>query len=276
MRHVNSRFSHALGKHALVSTAPAKRLIVFVHGWRGDAITTWGEFAKPPADEWWDVSDLLFVDYDSTKESVVATADRIRARLKDFYPIPHERMLMHDGIAVRAAWDEPYEELVVVGHSLGGLVARRALVDALDEWKAKAFDTALRPAILDAALRLFSPASAGFLPRGVLGALHAAPLWWVADMFLRKGGAYLDLQPGSATITSTKEWTEAYGVGDKRAGALAASLLWANPEKVVATERYATDAQTRTADGTHHASVCKPTAEYSLPYHFVKTGDIEW
>lgn len=276
MRHVNSRFSHTLGSHALVSTATATRLIVFVHGWRGDATATWGEFAKPPTDEWWGSSDLLFVDYDSTKESVVATADRIRARLKDFYPTPHEHMLVRDGVAVRAGWNAPYEELIIVGHSLGGLVARRALVDALDEWRGKSFTPASRPDILDAALRLFSPASAGFLPRGALGALYAAPLWWVADMFLRRGGAYLDLQPGSATITSTKEWTEAYGVGHEHAGALAASLLWANPEKVVATERYATDAQTRTADGTHHASVCKPTAEYSLPYHFVKTGDTEW
>lgn len=275
MRHIHSRFSHAFAGYAVVSTKPAERLIVFIHGWRGDAAGTWGEFAKPPADEWWAVSDLLFVDYDSTSESVVATADRIRARIKDFYPVPNGEMLVRRGVAVRENWEQPYRELIIVGHSLGGLVARRAVVDAIDEWKGKGFDAVLRPPILDAHLRLFSPASAGFLPRGFVGACQAAPLWWVVEMFLRRGGAYLDLQPGSATITSTKEWTEAYEVGHEHASALAASLLWANPEKVVATERYATDAQTRTADGTDHGSVCKPNAGYSLPYHFVKTGDTE-
>ena len=275
MPHIDSLFPHDLAQHALVSLQPARRLIVFIHGWRGDATETWGEFVDPPAEDWWDEADLLFVQYDSTAETVLATADRVRERFRDFYPTPSELMVVCEGYAVREDWQRPYDELVLVGHSLGGLVARRVVVDALDEWKSEGYAPDKRAGILDARLRLFSPASGGFLPRGILGALNAAPLWWVVEMFLRRGGAYLDMQPGSETLRTTQAYTEAYGVGDPNASALAASLLWANPEKVVATVRYATDARTRTADGTDHRSVCKPTDEYDLPYRFVRTGQLE-
>lgn len=275
MAHLDSVFEHKIAQHAVVATATPRRLIVFIHGWRGDAWSTWGEFGRPPAEDWWAESDLLFVNYDSTSESVVATADRIRARIGDFYPLPNRSMLERDGYLARADITSPYHELILVGHSLGGLVARRALVDALEEWRTDHFSDDLRPAILDAKLRLFSPASAGFQPRGALGALKAAPLWWVAEIFLSRGGAYLDLLPGSDTLISTRLRTERWGVNDARAASLAAEILWANPEKVVATEKYDTDARTRTIDRTDHGSVCKPSMTYDHPYRFVRTGRID-
>lgn len=269
--HVESFFLHPLAKYAVVSRARPRRLIVFVHGWRGSAYDTWGAFDEPPTDEWWAESDLLFVDYDSTGESVDATATRLRTRLEEFYPVPSRLLVCLGDVAVREDSETPYEELVLVGHSLGGLVARRAVVDAIDEWRMDGYPSAMRPGILDARLRLFSPASAGFLPRGFLGALQVTPVWWAVEMFLNRG-AYPELKQGSITIIKTQQRTEAYGSKNGNARSLSASILWANPEKVVATERYDTDTRTRTADGKNHATVCKPSPDYGVPYEFVKTG----
>lgn len=268
--HVDSIFEHDLVRHALVSRRPATRLVIFVHGWRGDATSSWGGFYTPPNDDWWQDADLVFVQYDSTAETVTATSDRIRRQIGDFFPVPYKRMLVDEEGPVRADFDSPYDELVLVGHSLGGLVLRRALVDSMHEWRASGYRAGQRPVILEAALRLFSPASAGFQPRGLLGAFKSAPLWWIAEMFLTSG-AYPDLQRGSVLIKQTQDWTEAYG-GDGRASALAASILWANPERVVITDRYETDARTQTADKTTHSSVCKPSDKYTLPYRFVQKG----
>jgi len=271
--HIPSVFDHSLGGYAMVARKPARRLVVFVHGWRGNAYNSWGDFDTPPNDDWWGAADLLFVEYPSTSESVTASADRMRKYLRDFYPLPNKLMLVSGDFAAREDRDTPYEELVLVGHSLGGLVVRRALVDSIDEWKFDGFPDNKRPMILDASVRLFSPASAGFLPRGLLGAFKEAPIWWLVEMFL-SSGAYPDLKQDSVIIRETRARTEIYK-GDSRAHALSTSILWANPERVVITERYSTDARTRTADGTTHATVCKPTDEYNLPYQFVESGLIE-
>jgi len=274
MGHFLSCFEHDLAESAAVTDRTARRLVVFVHGWRGHPLDTWGGFPEPPDDVWWREADLLFVAYDSTKESMTASADRLRSRIGDFYPRPYEAMLTNEVASVRDDRDRDYEELIIVGHSLGAVVARRAVVDALDEWASTDYEGGTRPSILDARLRLFSPASAGFAPRGLLGAFRATPTWWVAEMFLRRGGAYPDLQPGSPVLVSTRKRTERYGSEDVRAGALAAHLLWANPERVVTTERYDTDPVSRTMDGTDHRSVCKPDIGYTAPFHFVQAGTL--
>lgn len=274
MGHFLSCFEHDLAESAAVTDRTARRLVVFVHGWRGHPMDTWGGFPEPPDDVWWREADLLFVAYDSTKESMTASADRLRSRIGDFYPKPYEAVLTNEVASVRDDRDRDYEELIIVGHSLGAVVARRAVVDALDEWASTDYEGRTRPSILDARLRLFSPASAGFAPRGLLGAFRATPTWWVAEMFLRRGGAYPDLQPGSPVLVSTRQRTERYGSEDARAGALAAHLLWANPERVVTTERYDTDPVSRTMDGTDHRSVCKPDIGYPAPFDFVQAGTL--
>lgn len=258
--------------HALVATRAARRLIVFIHGWNGRAAKTWGGFQQPPSDPWWEAADLLFVNYRSTKESATATADRLRSRINDFYPKPNLGMLIREGVSAREDTSTNYEELILVGHSLGGVVIRRALVDAMDEWRVQGLIPERRPQILDAQQRLFSPASAGFLPRGALAALHVAPIWWVCEMFLVQGGAYLDLKAGSQILESTRRRTESYSPDAPDASALAAYILWANPEKVVVPERYDNDARSQTADGRTHRTVCKPEKTYEMPFSFVQSG----
>lgn len=255
--------------------APA-RLVVFVHGFNGRAVSTWQRFPEGgPRNDWWQTSDLLFVGYDSVRDTIVGTAARIRKALPTFYPRLPADLTVVDDVTVRPPSTQDYRELFLVGHSLGGLVLRRMLCDLAQGWiEEKSMDpVATRPPLLDAKVRLFSPASAGFRSAGWLGLCQASPLWLAFNMYLRRSSAYTDLQPDSQLITSTRRRTEQLVVQHSAdLAALRASILWANPDNVVLAERYDSDYVDDSVDNTSHISVCKPTDEYEEPWTFVEKG----
>ncbi|WP_024477443.1 alpha/beta hydrolase [Arthrobacter sp. CAL618] len=255
-----------------VSHIRAERLVVFIHGFNGKAISTWNEFpGSGRTSDWWKESDMLFVGYDSKRDNITAVASRIRDRLPDFYPTPHQGAMTVGGIPARADTTSSYKELIVVGHSLGGLIARRAMADAAQE-HLDSSDASTAPdntEILDAQLRLFSPASAGFRAAGLLGAVRASGLWPALFLYLSRSSAFTDLQPGSTTLLDTRRRTEALA---STYGSLRARILWASPDDVVIPERYDTDYVEYLADGRDHGSVCKPNASYPLPLRFASTG----
>ena len=252
-----------------------RRLVVFVHGFRG-GVSSWQRF--PDASEagsWWAESDLLFIAYQSERENITGVSHRLRRLLPEFYPRLDPGFLTLDGAAVREPATDPYEELFLVGHSLGGVIVRRLLCDVAEGWlDALSVEPATpRPSLLDAEVRLFSPASAGFRPGGTLGLLSAGPLWYVLNMHLRRSSAFSDLQPSSMILAETRLRTEAILSSEhgSELSALRARILWANPDDVVLTERYRTDLVDDSADGTTHSTVCKPRhPAYTRPWRFVE------
>ncbi|MDE1672663.1 esterase/lipase family protein [Nocardia gipuzkoensis] len=249
-----------------------RRLVVFVHGFNGKAVTTWNSFPESGVyRRWWMESDMLFIGYPSTKDTVTGVSHRLRNTLARFFPIPYPDAMVVDGISVRSDTESPYEELVLVGHSLGGLIIRRALCDAAIAWDMEG-RSGPRPALLDAQIRLFSPASAGFQAAGVLGALRAMTIWQVVEVFLRRSPAYSELQPGSTSLLETRARTERLA-GQSGFDALRAHIVWASPDEVVVSERYSTDHVDDAWDGTTHSSVCKPRfGKFENPWLFAETG----
>jgi hypothetical protein len=260
---------------AYVSRKPARRLIVFVHGFGGKGVKTWRRFSESGAEgDWWRESDLLFVRYDSMHRNIVGTADHLRAVLPHYLDRLPDDLRELSGESVREG-SSTYEDIYLVGHSLGGVVIRRALVDAAQAWIDERLTTpgTPRPRLLDARVRLFSPASAGFQPSGCFWLLRALGLWSAVDLRLSSSSAYLDLQPDSILLRETRRRTETLVATDHTAfGALRAQIVWANPENVVATERYDSDPVQFSAQDTTHLTVCKPNADYRLPWVFVETG----
>jgi pimeloyl-ACP methyl ester carboxylesterase len=261
-----------------LSQSDAVRLVVFVHGFRGSALETWQRFPESGrSSAWWRASDMLFVGYDSVRDNITGAAARLRRELPRFYPrVPSDLVQIGDA-AVRETIDQDYEELLVVGHSLGGVVVRRALCDVAQGWLDRLEDDPgePRPALLDARLRLFSPASAGFRPGGWLALVRGTKVWGPLEMFLRRSSAYSDLQPESPLLADTRRRTEAL-VAARRAEleALRASIVWANPDDVVLAERYDSDRVDDTIDGTSHGAVCKPRAEFTAPRTFVESAQL--
>lgn len=271
--HTAVRIKGSLVHTGLVSHEPAKRLVVFVHGFLGRASATWGRFARvPPHSSWWAESDLLFVGYRSFFDSIAGTADRLRGELGDFYPIPHPQLVFVGGVPARSDLDRPYEDLVLVGHSLGGVVIRVAVADSATAVANPTPGSTLTSelALLESAVRLFSPATGGYLGAGAVGAAQGL-LGQVLDIPLGWSASYRQLQSGSRLLTDTQQRTERHARRLNYAG-LKASHLWANPENIVDRVQYRHDHVGDSALGRNHLTVCKPNSDYILPWQFVETG----
>ena len=92
------------------------RIVIFVHGFTGDYKKTWGKFPDLIAnDEQLDHFDILLWGYPSQKFGRNPKIERIGAALKT--EIDH--------------LPSRYREVVLVGHSMGGLVVRAYVVNAL-------------------------------------------------------------------------------------------------------------------------------------------------
>lgn len=151
------------------------RLIVFVHGFGGKSTKTWEDFASSgKTDSWWRKSDMLFVSYRSTRENINGVANRLRENLPKFYPLPRESAIRKKDAHIRDGGTIPYSELLLVGHSLGGLIIRRAIADAVRDWVLRG-STMDHPIIFDSKVRLFSPAISGVRFAGLLGIISAMP-----------------------------------------------------------------------------------------------------
>ncbi len=246
---------------------------MFVHGFNGRSVKTWLDFPVAGGSrDWWRQADLLFVGYQSLRDNISGVAGRLRRELPRFYPNPLPEAMTVGGVTARDSVTA-YQELVLVGHSLGGVVLRRAMVDTAMRWR-EAGQPDPAPSLLTGQLRLFSPASAGFQAAGLMGAVRATGIWAAIEFVLSSSSAYTDLQPNSTILTETRVRTEHLATEEGLA-ALRAKIVWANPDEVVITERYSTDYVDDPWDGKSHSSVCKPKVKnFEMPWNFVETGDV--
>ncbi len=198
----------------LVARRPATRLVVFVHGFNGHPLDAWADFDDTDDSPSWARTDLLFVGYAASTHGVLSVVHRIRNFLPTVYPLLSDAYRMSPRIPIREP-SGPYRELVITGHSLGGLIVRRLVADVANTWlktigrvsEEEWRSAEVRPSILDAKTVLFSPASEGFQPTGWLGVLDAAGVVRLTEVRLKKAQAYSDLQPSSQVIKNTRELT---------------------------------------------------------------------
>ena len=251
------------------------RLAVFVHGFKGKNLATWGDFPySGSSSAWVRETDMLFVGYPSTKEAVSASEYRIRKWLPKFFPAPPPTALSINGIDCRPILDNPYRELVLIGHSLGGLVLRRALTEIATICLQG--QGATEEPLLSGRLRLFSPATAGFRPSGHLGRLLSIPpAELTLYIALRGSPAFRDLEQGSPLIVNTQRRTEKLASEHPGFSALRAEIVWANPENIICSEHYDTDPAPYAVDGKNHVNVCKPQRGYTAPLEFVELGRLQ-
>lgn len=235
---------------------PAGRLVVFVHGFGGSAVKTWRAFYEGQAAyQWWRGSDLVFVGYSSLHDEVGYSASALRNWLARAYPSPELGLLPTRQV------DAPYDQLVLVGHSLGGVVLRMLL---LEELRAQP-----NSPLLQATLLLFSPAIGGFVPSGLLGAFRELGLWAVVEAILSGSPAYNVLRKKTDDLAHLRADTEQAAKTNQALRSLSAWTLWASPDGVVATGGYATDRPPEW-EQLPHMRVCKPHVGYTRPWEFIE------
>ena len=137
---------------AKMSRHPEGRLVVFIHGFRGKALNTWNRFPTlVEAGPGFQGRDFVFYGYSSRRRRTQVLAIDFREALESLILRPTELLGSTGMLPIRTP-DFRFDEVLVVAHSMGALVARQALLDAFqrgDSWP------------LQVKLALFAPAHMG-------------------------------------------------------------------------------------------------------------------
>ena len=272
---------------------PVETAILFVHGFLGHAFDTWVDFQSSiDREAGWESADLYFLQYKSFADSVDASVYRFHRFLKrveqapedwfelkaeDLPPVIRETLR---GYRLRSG-PTSYRRLLLVGHSLGGVVMRRAIVDEASEYckrlekEAGTEQNVSAPALLQAPVRLFAPAISGARISGAPGvALRLGGLGRLARLVLGFSPSYQDLLPGSTIVPNLQKDTTELAQRFPQLPAFRADILWADRDDIVTDQKYFWDKNCGRAAGTNHVSVCKPRRSYRQPLDLVTSGEV--
>lgn len=259
------------GSRALLSTATlADTALVFLHGWGGSASDTWEAFPEalrlsPRTAQ----VDAFFLQYPSREHRVAFCAAPVAMMVRDLLRHPLARVV---AAALPPGATRPpfiYSRVVLIGHSMGAVVARRAMLDVLDELTE---DDRARLRML-----FFAPAHSGSSLPGLLtsglgldwlpgGSLVGAALtsYYVSLQDLASGSRCLEALAEDARMARMSAVPGALSPADAP-GYLRARVWHARDDKVVNQERFDADWPLQPVMGRNHRSICKPVVGYSRP-----------
>lgn len=279
------------GSYGLLTLdAAVKTAIVFVHGFWGNADTTWQAFQtlvdSPEAvTAPFENCDLYFLDYPCAKQTIDASASQILEVLTTIYPTVAATSFkqpsstlgsileLHSNYVTPDCTERSYDNLILIGHSAGAVVLRRVILQiAKAQIGSTEADHIARAQILKARLLLFSPAHLGFRLSKVMDSVSAS--FWPISIFtagwqMTRGKCYIDLLPDSPVLTSIRDQTERAAESRKEVSALRADVLFGNDEDVVFRGEYSCDHSCAPIKGKGHTDVCKPTEDYLEPLEFL-------
>lgn len=256
---------------AWYARTPATRAVVFVHGFGGDPLDTWMRFPHIlPGDPKCAGHDLYFFGYDSLRRQAAFSAAEFGKFLRDLFVAPAGVVRSSSPrIADQRPASFQYERVIIICHSLGAVVVRRALLDL-------AADAAMRPYLANVRVVLFAPAHLGArdvadLASEALGALKLK----VVGLFIKFDWTVLDdLKEGSPTLEQLLEDTKAEYAESVKLGVpvhhvVAEAVVHAEFDKIIIQNRFFKDPQMIPAKGQSHTSVCKPQDGYLDPVRYV-------
>lgn len=270
------RISLGTDTAAFWSVNPTRRtLIVFVHGFGSNAVSSWSEFDSSfLSNKKVRGCDLLFYGYNSLNTPTQQLADSLLQDLNALNAKPHfYANAAAPGIGRSNRFK--YDRIVVVAHSLGAVVARAAVLRATVHHKKWA---------RNCSLVFFAPAYNGakalvigqLLFGGIQSGLQmAVPAWGNAAKILvavAKGllpPALKDLLPQSIFLTDLKADTK-QAVNQGAPHLAAKGIVICDPDLVVNNGGYLIqDAPEKPVTGSSHSLVCKPGGAYRLPFQIV-------
>lgn len=230
------------GCPALLSKDP-ETLLIFVHGFGGSPEKTWRDVVPSIAcDARFAQCDVVLYRYDSIGASISKSAEGLIDFISEIYPSAE----FEDPVSPRT-----YEKLILVAHSLGGVMVGRAIV--IEE---RRVDSCRIPS--DAVLRLVSPALGGVRLAGWKGAAREIlGLRELVTLALSRSPSYKELLPESALLRDLSAHTERHAESKPGESRFRATIAWADLEEVVVEREYFMDTLAQRPPNTRHASIAR-------------------
>jgi hypothetical protein len=235
-------------------------LVIFVHGFRGDALETWQDFDQLViTNSRFKHADFVFFGYESYHSNVLAGASFLYDLLND---------LERENRAAIASVTNPdiaslkceYKRIILVAHSLGAVVCRWAMVRAVEEtknWRSRV------------RLLLFAPAHTGS-ELAHLATSAAGGFAWVS-LFVQAVKANVplvrELDPSSRILI---ELADRVSKAKNEPCLKASRVIIAEREIVVSNLPFPGDPCPDALRDTDHISVCKPTAARMKPVRYLE------
>lgn len=254
----------SLSSRAYWAINPSGKLIVFVHGFRGDAVKTWIDFpGLLPANPNCAGSDIFYYGYDGAETRADNSAKLLYDFVDDlcFRPAGVINPTLPPGAPPRPA-NFAYNKITLVAHSLGAVVTRRALLYAHN-------DKPKRPWLPKVHLVLFAPAHLGSdIVRLYLGtlAIFVPRIGAVENALKLAYPVLIDLEVGSPTLAQlVADVAQATNKGKKNGYLLAKAVIRGTRDRVVTPLPFGTDAAPTVLPGKGHRDVCKPSFLFPVP-----------
>lgn len=258
--------------------------IIFVHGFGGNPTSTWmdfhtlvDEYSVQGAYSWWQKTDMFFYNYESLDTPVRRNA----ALLKDFVSdLLSNKWRDHPSMPVTLS---TYQDLILAGHSEGGVVIRRMVLDTYEAIKheveaghagadpkeviaelSRRLDSDL---IMRACLRLFAPACMGTNFSSWAGFLTS----WshLVAAIVSSSLVKNELVSSSPILRMLQVGTEQAHAMFRNVRSLHTQPLFGTADQIVYADSY----QGETLlwdDGCDHFAVCKPNFQHARPMEFVQ------
>lgn len=249
------------------ATNPAGRAVVFVHGFGGEAQGTWDQFpALLPLQPQCDGRDLFFYGYDSLVQQATVSAAEFLTFLQELGTRPYAGVIQPSLTDSRRADPQfQYQHITIVGHSLGAVVAREALVQ-------EAMEDAPGAWLGNVSLVLFAPAHSGAqiidLTNEAMGALPAMFSAAAAAGIKTYAQVLNDLKPESIALGRLQDDTKEL-LGKGFSALRAKVVVIGKKDRIVSAVRFGGDPGPRIVPDKGHIGVCKPDAGYTAPLGYL-------
>lgn len=253
---------------AFLSLLPAKNLLVFIHGFNGKAVLTWNKFpSKLAADASFAETDIIFYGYKSLQRNRNAgnyASDLLIFLKQEIDAIPAPGNIARIAGEKKLTQRNGYEKIILVAHSLGAIVLRKALMNAKADtvpWLEKVQMLLIAPAHLGAKV---DKLIFGVLDIILIGKLLANGLSYFYPVLE-------DLKEKSVLLDDLKDDTRMYLQINQGDFTKAKIVIHSDPDGIVTNGRFESDPQEITVNGSSHTEVCKPNENYNVPFEKLLT-----
>lgn len=252
--------AHGVNTQGFFTYEQANLLIVFVHGFGGDAMGTWNNFPTLVVfEECCKQADIIFYGYDTFN----GQAGDHAAELYHFLGLAQKPLKNKILPEAQELPERNYDRILLVAHSLGAVLVRQAQLLAFiakDPWVDKS------------ELALFAPAHHGakIIPLAMEALQGLSGLLGVFAKFRFPILNDLDADD-DGILKAIKEQTQELQSKGQADFSKAKLVVYAKGDKVVRDYHYLLDMPAKVIPGTTHIKVCKPLNDQHHAINYLRT-----